>query len=266
MKGRDINVEKSIYKVRKRAKKYKNWFEKISVNPFPWMIQDRLYFLVTYIKSSEIKGVAILSDIDENPQHAKQAHHPLFLFYRLMNHIHMTGYLRSSIDPLYFKDPLQLSHERASTASLEGHALVQSLYEKQTQFKDVYDRFFTHLSSINRKKQPLLQPEIDLAIETSAMLEILHYEIVSDTAEGFDALKNWVDKMKNEELWDKLNQNQRVFYQQMIQNEESMQEELNSIPVVKHKNSDTMLKLTKEKYAKYKDDKRKEEVKTLRYP
>lgn len=259
-------MEKSIYKVRKRAKKYKNWFEKISVNPFPWMIHDRLYFLITYTKSSAIQGVAIISDIDENKQHAKQAHQPLFLFYRLMNHIHTTGYLRSNIDPKYFNDPLQLSLENESTASHEGHTLLQLLYDKQVQFKDVFDEFFTHLSSLNRQQQPISQLEIDLAIETSAKLELLNYDIILETAEGFDALKNWVLAMKDKGLWEKLNQNQRVFYQQMIQNEEGMLEELRSIPVVNQKNSEKMYKQTKEKYAKFKDDKRKQEAKTLRYP
>lgn len=266
MRGRCLNVEKSIYKVRKRAKKYKNRFEKISVNPFPLVIQGKMYFLVTYTKSSTIQGVAILSDIDGNSQHAKQAHQPLFLFYRLMNHIHMTGYLRSSIDPKYFKDPLQFSHENESTGSLEGHALIQFLYDKQMKFKEIFDHFFTHLSSLNRQKQAISQQEVELAIETSAKLELLNYEIILATAEGFDNLIDWVNTMKDEEIWEKLNQNQRVFYLQMIQNEEGMQKELNSTPVVKHKNSDKMLKLTKEKYAKFKDDKRKQEAKTLRYP
>ncbi|WP_280770160.1 hypothetical protein [Salipaludibacillus daqingensis] len=259
-------MEKAIYKVRKRAKKYRNWFEKISVNPFPWLIHDKNYFLITYTKSSHIQGVAILSDSKENPQHAKQAHQPLFLFYRLMNHIHMTGYMRSNIDLTYFKDPLKLSSEREITASQEGHDLVQTLLDKQSQFKGIYDHFFTHLSSLNKQQQPISQTELELAIETSSMLEILHYEIMSEMFEGFDALKIWFDTMKDEGLWEKLNQNQRVFFQQMIQNESNMEEELNNVPVVKHKNRDKMLKLTKEKYAKFKEDKRKEESKTLRYP
>ncbi|WP_416149013.1 hypothetical protein ACM26V_22545 [Salipaludibacillus sp. HK11] len=260
-------MERSIYKARKRAKKYKNWFETISLNPFPWLINDRLYFMITYMKRNTIQGVAIVSDKkQESVNDAREAHHPLFLFYRLMNHIHATGQLRSNIDPSYFEDALQLSQNHGLDDLKDGQALIQSLYEKQTHFKEIFENFFAHLALVQRKKQPLSKEEIQLAIHTSASLEMLHYEIILETAENFQVLNNWVETMQKEKLWDDIKQPQRVFYLQMIRNKNAMEEELKNLPVVKHKNRDEMLKLTKEKYASFKDDARKKELNELRYP
>ncbi|PYZ92399.1 hypothetical protein CR194_16350 [Salipaludibacillus keqinensis] len=259
-------MEKSIHKVRKKAKKHKKWFEKISVNPFPWEINERFYFLVAYMKSSYIQGEAIISDKDSLTQEAKKAHQPLFLFYRLMNHIHSTGQPRVSIHPSFFQAPLELSATKSAAALEEGQTLIQTLYDKQTEFKDVFEHFFSHLSRLQRQKRPISDEELDLAIHTSASLEIIQYEIMKETAENFEVLSAWIEEMKNQGLWDDMKQNHRVFFLEMARNEEKLRSALLAMPIVKHKNPEKMLKLTKEKYAKYKDEERKKDLNQLRYP
>ncbi|SER85728.1 hypothetical protein [Salipaludibacillus aurantiacus] len=261
-------MEKSVYTVRKRARKFKKLFEKISVNTLPWEINGTFYFLISYLKFSNLQGMAVLSDNkkEEAESDARKAHKPLFQFYRLMNHIHVTGKVRVSINDDFFTAPLALSEQVYSEALEEGHALIQSLYDKQTYFKNLYADFFAKLAELQKKGQPLTEEELELAIHTSASLEVLHYEIMRETAENTDCLNQWVKAMKEEELWDKLKQNHRVFYFQLLQNEENMRHELENLPVVKHKNPEKMLKLTKDKYRNFKDDIRKQELKDLRYP
>ncbi|MCR6110005.1 hypothetical protein HXA35_06570 [Bacillus sp. A301a_S52] len=261
-------MEKEVHKVRTRARRYKKLFEKISINALPWEIDGIHYFMVNYIKFNKLQGTAILSPKkrEEHPTSAREAHQPLFQFYRLMNEIHTTGNRRATIDSTYFEHPLSLSSNVENPVLQEGHAFLTTLFHKQTQFKHVYAHFFGELAKLRQESKPLSQAHLDMAITTIAELDLYNYEIMKETAKHIHVLKNWISAMKNEKLWEDMSQNHRVFFQQMVQNEQKMNEQLKSLSMTHQTNRDKLLKSTKKKYTNFLKEQRIKDLASLRFP
>jgi hypothetical protein len=261
-------MEKEVHKVRSRARRFKKLFEKISINALPWEIDGIHYFMVNYLKFNKLQGTAILSPKkrDEHPASAREAHSPLFQFYRLMNEIHVVGNRRATIDPTYFEHPLSLSSEVENSVLQEGHAFLTTLFHKQTQLKHVYAHFFGELAKLRQDSKPLSQVHLDLAITTIAELELYNYEIMKETAKHIHVLKDWISAMKHEKLWEEMSQNQRVFFQQMVQNEQKMKEQLKSLSITHQANRDKLLKSTKKKYTNFLKEERVKDFASLRSP
>ncbi|UTR14050.1 hypothetical protein MM221_15760 [Salipaludibacillus sp. LMS25] len=261
-------MDKEAHQVRKRARRFKKLFEKISVNALPWEIDGVHYFMVNYLKFNKLQGTAIFSPKkrEEHPDSAREAHRPLFQFYRLMNEIHAIGNRKATIDATYFEQPLSLSNNRANPELQDGHAFLTLLFHKQTQFKDVYAHFFGELAKLRQDSQPLSQTHLDMAITTIAELDLYHYEIMKETVKHIHVLKNWISAMKHENLWEDLSQNHRVFFQQMVQNEEKVNEQLKSRSITNQPNRDKLLKFTKKKYTNFLNEERLKDFSRLRFP
>lgn len=254
------------FALKKQARKHKQFFEKIQVFPYPAHVNKRKYYLINYIKSKTITGSAVVSPEEESSHEAKEAHRLLFPFYKLLEKINTEGRMRAGINIDFFRRPLELMIENWNSSMQPGYNLIDKILELQLKYRKSYDNFQTLLTELESEERTLTKEDLQKAEETAAMLDVLQYQIVHTLGAGTKTLRNWINVMKEADLWEKLTKAQQVFYQQMLQNEELMLQESRNMPVVKHENFDKMLKLNQDRLKGYKRKEQQEEEAALRYP
>ncbi|WP_147804012.1 hypothetical protein [Alkalicoccus halolimnae] len=259
-----INFKKTT--IKRKAKRRKNWIEKVLVYPYPVRIKEQDYYLVNYIKAKQITGSAVLSDGTENSADVHKAHEKLHLFYSLTEKIKTEGQMRAGVNIDFFRKPLNLIDEKPQPSLQKGYDSIKTVLNMQLKYKKTYDDFQYTLQYLEDNKQPITSTELDNAIETAAMLDVLQYEIVNTLAKDTPILREWIEEMKKAGLWDRLTKAQQVFYLQLLKNEELMKEESSKMPVVKHESFEKMIKFNKDRLKSFKRQEQQQEVKDLRQP
>ncbi|PTL37575.1 hypothetical protein C6Y45_15845 [Alkalicoccus saliphilus] len=252
--------------VKRKARRTRQWFEKVHVYPFPAEEGGEEYFLVDYIKARQVTGYAVISPGQEISKDALKAHQKLFLFYSLTSKIKEDGRMRAGINLDFFQAPLKLMGKEPAPALTEGYQTIETVLALQLKYRTAYENFQKHLAELESAKRPLTAADVQEAVETAAMLDVLQYEIIRTLSEKSALLDNWVEQMKTEKLWERLNKSQQVFYIQLLKNEELMKEESRRMTVVKNDNPDKMLQLNTDKMKTYKRKEQIEQEKALRQP
>ncbi|RKL66221.1 hypothetical protein CR203_16850 [Salipaludibacillus neizhouensis] len=255
-------MDQTLKRVHKRAKQHKKWLEKITVNHFHRTINQTRYFLILYSKSMQVRGSAILSNSEESERDAREAQGTLFRFYGLTEQIHQNGHLQAEIASDFFEVPLGLTKKTTRKKLKAGLLLIESLFQKQTLLKHTFNDYFSHFKEIKE----VTDQELQLAIHTAATIDVLNYQIIKEIADNLAVLKDWKDQMKMEDLWDRMNENQKVFYVQLTENETEMKEQLANMPIVKHKDPEKMVDLNKKKLANIKNETYQKNFLPIRYP
>ncbi|QKS70526.1 hypothetical protein FLK61_27635 [Paenalkalicoccus suaedae] len=257
--------DRKIRAVKKKARRYKRSFEKIDVFPRPWIEHDKSYYLVDYVRLRKPIGSALFSDEEEVVVEAKAAYKGLYLFNRLAEKIQQDGHMRAQIDVTYFRAPLKMIDKHPHEDLAEGRALIESLLAYQLKYRETYRTFFASLKERAEAKKPISEKDIEEAVHTAALLDVLQYVMIKEIADNTKKIERFIEQMKKHELWESITKGQRVFYTQLIENETIMKEELSNMQIVKHENHEKMLKLNKEKLQYYKQKECKHAEKALRY-
>ncbi|SDN75851.1 hypothetical protein [Alkalicoccus daliensis] len=252
--------------LKRQGRKHKQFFEKMQLYPYPVQINGQTYFLINYLKAKATTGSAVISLDQESADEAKKAHRLLFPFYVLHEKINTEGRMRAGINIDFFRSPLELMDANKNASLKPGYDLIDSILELQLKYRKTYDNFQSLLKELESEERSLTDKDLQTAAESAAMLDVLQYQIVHTLGAGTKTLRNWIEAMKQADLWEKLTKAQQVFYQQMLQNEELMLKESKNMPVVKHENFDKMLKLNLDKMKSYKRKEQQEEEAALRHP
>lgn len=252
--------------VRRKARRTKQWFEKVHVYPFPVEEGGREYFLIDYIKARQVTGNAVISNEQEISRDAFRAHQKLFLFYSLSSKIKEEGRMRAGINTDFFRVPIKLMGDSPAPALKEGYETIETVLALQLKYRNTYNDFQKHLGKIEEEKRPLAEEDLQEAVKTAAMLDVIQFEIIRTLSENSALIEDWIEQMKDAGLWDELNKSQQVFYIQLLKNEELMKEESRRMTVVKHDNPDKMLQLNIDKMKSYKRKEQIEDEKALRQP
>ncbi|MBU9721492.1 MULTISPECIES: hypothetical protein [Bacillaceae] len=255
-------INRSMFTVKRKARRYKKWLEKITIYPYPYEVSGRNYYLIDYVKLNQTIGGAIMSDQEEHHQDVKKAHRNLYLFYRLHEKI-LEGKVRASVKLEFFRIPLKRMDETPDPKWKAPYKVINRLLDLQLLYRKTYDDFWEHISEIKEKKLPLKDEELELAINTAAKLETIQYHVVCELANNMDVLKQWKQLMQEKKMWDEMKKEQQVFYTQLMQNEEFMMEEAKK---AKSDNFDKAFKLNKEAMTIYMSKEQKSDYEVLRYP
>ncbi|MBU9713064.1 hypothetical protein [Evansella tamaricis] len=254
---------RSTLHIKKKAKKYKSWIEKVSIYPYPYEISGRNYYLVDYIRLNQPVASAVISDVEEVFHDAKKAHKYLYQFYRLSEKILEEGRMRAHVNLDFFRVPLAKMDDHPNPHWGDGYKFIKKLLGYQLTLRKTYEDFWDHIKDRKEKNLPLAEAELELAIYTAAKLETIQFHVVFELSRNMDVLLQWKEKMEETSLWKDLKREQQVFYTQLMQNDEFLKNEAKK---VKSENLDEALKINKKsmKYYMLKEQKSDEEI--LRFP
>ncbi|MDQ0254729.1 hypothetical protein J2S74_002108 [Evansella vedderi] len=251
------------FTVKRKAKRYKRWLEKVYVYPYPYEIAGRNYYLVDYVKLNQPIGSGIFSDTEEVTLDAQKAHRFLYQFYRLSEKIRDEGKMRANVNFDFFKVPLGKMDENPNPKWNEAYAFINDLLNYQLIYKKAYVDFWDHIKERNEKGLPLTEAELDLAIDTAAKLTTIQYHVVKELSRNTDLLNEWKKTMEEADLWKELKSDMKAFYTQLMQNEEVMKEEAKK---VKSDNYDQALKKNRIEMTSYMKKEQRLDEEILRYP
>ncbi|ADU31034.1 hypothetical protein [Evansella cellulosilytica] len=251
------------FSVKRKAKKYRYWLEKVSVYPYPFEVSGRNYYLVDYIKMHRPVGTAVFSDEEEVVSDAKKAHRQLFLFYRLYEKIRDEGKMRAQVNLDFFRVPIAKMDEHQNKKWGEGYSFIKKLLGYQLTYKKAYEDFWANMRKIKDESSSLKEDDLELAINTAATLATVQLHVVHELVRNMDVLKNWKKAMDSAGIWTQLKREQQVFYIELMKKNELMEEEAKKI---KSENFDRALKLNKEEMANYMKKEQKSDEGVLRYP
>lgn len=251
--------------VKHKAKRYKQWLEKVKVYPYPVEISGRNYYLIDYVKLKQPVASSIVSDEEEVLQDAMKAHQRLYLFYRILEKIRDEGRMRANVNFDFFRVPMAKmdDHQDTSYNWDKPYAFIKRLLGYQLNYRKTYDDFWAHVEEKKEKNKPLTDESIELAIYTAAKLETIQYHVVLELSQNIDLLQNWRKQMEEAELWKQLKREQQVFYIQLMENGEVMKEEAKN---VKHAEFEQALKINQKQMAAFMKKEQKADESILRYP
>ncbi|MDG5789860.1 hypothetical protein QA612_20600 [Evansella sp. AB-P1] len=249
--------------VKRKAKRYKQWLEKVLVYPYPFEISGRSYFLVDYIKLKQATASGVFSDSEEVVQDAKKAHKYLYQFYRLYEKIRDEGQARAQVNFDFFRVPLAKMDENPNPKWDGAYTFIKNLLSYQLTFRKTYDDFWKHIRERKDENLPLTEEQLELAIYTAAKLDTIQLHVVYELSKRTHVLKEWKKEMEQTGLWKDLKREQQVFYTQLMENEEFLKEEAKK---VKSDNFDQALKINHKTMANYMLKEQKSDQEILRYP
>ncbi|MFA9557951.1 hypothetical protein ACERII_11645 [Evansella sp. AB-rgal1] len=250
--------------VKRKARRYKRWLEKISVYPYPYVIAGLHYYLVDYVKLHKPIGSAIIStDGEEVEKDAKRAHQKLYQFYRLSEKIQEEGKLRAQVNLDLFRAPLAKMDEQPSPKWEEAYAFIKNFLGYQLTYRKTYEDFWQHIQKRSEDNLPITDEELKLAIYTAAKLQTTQEFILKGLADNAGVLKEWKKNMQEADLWKELKRDQQVFFTELMQNEEFMKNEAKKI---KSDNYEQALKMYKQDMESYMKKEQKLDEEILRYP
>lgn len=188
--------KQQLTELKRQVKSYKNFFEKININPIYWVVNGKPYYMVIFTKGKQMKGTAyITSEGTAEYEEAKIAQKPLSLFSEYSNWLVRNKWVIDSVDFKQYSVPLSVEFYSKNEQALEGREIFEAVLEhiksmeRQTlEFLSCYDKIV--------ERSALNVSDIEWIISQYTKVRVHQYKANKITEGKKKVLKQFADTFK----------------------------------------------------------------------